>query len=119
MIEIAKLQEAVRVIIDSSSSNEISLGVKMIDISLQKKLPLPRVNQNVEGVKFSQDEIDHLDEDVKAAYTRALDAQDVSADSELQVMKAKEKLEKIINDLKITAETLSAVEDLKAEILGF
>ena len=104
MTEIAKLKEAVRVITDSSSSNKISLGVKMIDISLQKKLPIPRVNQNVEGVKFSQDEIDQLDEDVKSAYTWAIDAHDVSADSEAQVIKVKETLEKIVNNLKRTAD---------------
>ena len=118
-IEITKLQEAVRTIVDSTSSDKISPGVKMINILLQKKLLLPRLNQNVEGIMFSQDEIDHLDPSVKTAYFRTLDARDVSTEYESQVLKAKEKLEKTIDELKITIEKLSALEELKVDVVRF
>ena len=57
----------------------------MINISLQEKLPLPKINQYVEDMKFSQHEIDHLDSALKAAYVKTLDIQDVSAKLELQI----------------------------------
>ena len=91
----------------------------MINMLFQDKLSLPKINQNVEGMKFSQDEIDHLDSAVRTAYVRTLDTQDVSAKSELQVLEAKENLEKMIDNLKITVERLNVLEELKAEIFRF
>ena len=82
------MKEAVKVITDSSFDNKISLGVQMIMDSLQKDSPLLRVNQTVNGVNLSQHEIDQLDEDVKNAYNRALNAHEASDNSEAQLLEA-------------------------------